>query len=101
MLYGSHRYFTDPTDPWILQLKLELQLVGNRAIGIRIYRAQMPTFVGKKLKKLNLFYATHTKGMKTLKGLGQQVGDIRDGGAVGQSFDRVGKARIGCLVFAY
>jgi hypothetical protein len=47
------------TDPWILQLKLELQLVGNRIIGIRIYRTQIPAFVGMQLKQFNLFYAAH------------------------------------------
>jgi hypothetical protein len=36
-----------------------LQLVGNRVIGIRIYRAQMPAFVGKQLKQLNLFNLFH------------------------------------------
>jgi hypothetical protein len=44
ILCGS---FTAPTNPLILQLKLELQLVGNSVIGIRIYRALMPTSVGK------------------------------------------------------
>jgi hypothetical protein len=59
VLYGSYRYFTYPMDPWILQQKLELQLVGDKVIGTRIYKAQMPAFVGKELKQFNLFYATH------------------------------------------
>jgi hypothetical protein len=56
LLYGSYGSFTDPL---ILWLKLELQLVGNRVIGIKIYRALMPTSVGKQLKQFNLFYAAH------------------------------------------
>jgi hypothetical protein len=43
----------------ILQLKLELRLVGNRVIRIRIYRTLMPTEVGIQLKQFNLFYAAH------------------------------------------
>jgi hypothetical protein len=63
---------TDLTDTlWILWMlyrsygsldpsaELELQLVGNKVGGIRIYRALMPTFVGMQQKQFNLFYAAH------------------------------------------
>jgi len=51
LLYRSYRYFTDRIDSWILQLKLELQLVGNRVIGIKIYRTQIPAFMSKQRKE--------------------------------------------------
>jgi hypothetical protein len=61
--HGSYCSFSDPIASLqilqILQLKLELQLVGNSVIGIRIYRTLMPTSVGKQLKQFNLFYAAH------------------------------------------
>jgi hypothetical protein len=58
--YGSYYYPTDPiATPRIPQLKLELQLADNSVIGIKIYRALMPTSLGKQLKQFNLFYAAH------------------------------------------
>jgi hypothetical protein len=55
MLRIYHYYYCD----FITSAELELQLVGNKVIGIRIYRTQMLTLVGKQLKQFNLFYAAH------------------------------------------